>query len=227
MIKDNDIYIIEQYIDDKLDEKSKKAFKKRLTEDESFKKLFEERKALSKLWVEAEEYNNVKNLVKEVMDNSTSKRNIFNNKFILIAASVIFLIGFYFLIHQNKGKNQNDTPKIAHKEVITKDTASFSLKKDLPVKYASVDSVKNGVKLLFPGDKAYIEKDDFITFRWSSKKEGTDTLIIKRVDNNDIIFSEKIKLKKGKLKANINFPTGKYYWYIKDQKDSLKFEVKK
>ena len=227
MITDNDIHIIEKYLDGTLDKKSLNDFNKRVKEDKEFEKLLTERKRLSGLWKEADEYEQVKDIVKQVMSKTTPMHKISNKKFYYLAATVVLLIGLTFFLYQRNKKDAfNGNPQVAETGLTEKDSTSFRLKKDIPVTYASVDSVKKGTELIFPGEKAYVSENGTVEFKWKSTESGTDTLIIKKTGSDTILFSKKIDLQKEKQKIKINFTVGNYFWYLKGQKDSLKFEVK-
>ncbi|NOX85150.1 MAG: hypothetical protein GXO86_04160, partial [Chlorobi bacterium] len=101
MKNEKDIQLIEDFIDGLLKGKNLEAFRQRLETDETFAREYELRKKLARLWKDAGEYQQTKDQVGKIIDKE--KRSGFfksrkNYYLIAIAASLILLIGIYFLI---------------------------------------------------------------------------------------------------------------------------------
>ncbi len=107
MTDNNDIQLIENYLDGLLSGDELKTFEDRLNNDESFRVEFEQRKKLADLWRDAHEYQNTKQQIQNIL--KAEKRTIIHylrdNYYLYgVAASFLILFGIYwFMIRQQDG----------------------------------------------------------------------------------------------------------------------------
>ncbi len=106
--KDNIDYfdLIEDYLDGELPDSGRILFEKRLSEDALLAEEFEIRKNIASLLKSAAEYQNTRDNIHNVLSNKNHNSFLFR-PFFVIAASVIILIGLYFILKENKNSEQD------------------------------------------------------------------------------------------------------------------------
>lgn len=216
-MNDNDINLIEAYIEGKLDGEALKSFERRLKSDEVLAKEYRLRIKIEKLWVDADDYSSVKSQIGNLLHNEKSSFFRTNQFYILsIAASIIILVGAYLLLFQDYGKDidtiRNQFTDVSD-SISNENTIVFQY--DEPDKLASIDSVAMDIELLYPINGETINMLEPITFKWKSNTTSVDTLFVCSEPVNKVLLKLRVNL--ADTTYTIKYPQfteGKYYWYI-------------
>jgi len=99
--------LIEAFFDGELTKEEEKSFERKLREDPEFAREFKFRKDIKKHLKDANEYQSTKENVKGILN---QKNNIFLNTktYFAIAASIIVMLGIYFLITLTGNDNKDE-----------------------------------------------------------------------------------------------------------------------
>ena len=163
MKEDTDNQLIEDYIDGNLKGAELANFQKRLKSDAEFAKAYKLRTKLANLWQQADQYQQTKAQIREVMD-TEKKSRFFNHRkayyLLAIAASIILLLGVYWLIDSRDKNLKNEMAETAG-------TIVFQM--DKPDKLAEIQYT---VQLISPENEQSFKQGDTIEFRW---KPSADT----------------------------------------------------
>ncbi|RLD44813.1 MAG: hypothetical protein DRI89_02685 [Bacteroidetes bacterium] len=214
--------LIEDYIDGLLKGKELADFQKRLETDTEFAKAYNHRIKLANLWQQADDYQKTKAQIRKVMD-SESKSRFFNYRktyyILAIAASVILLLGVYWLLsEQNGGLPWNQKNQMAD----VADTITFQM--DKPDKLAKLKYV---IQLISPENKQSFNVGDTIEFLWKSPVDTARIeLLIKNRNNNETVFQIADYTKDHFSIASETLTPGEYTWSIQDTTNSRFFTIK-
>jgi len=224
MINNNDIQLIEDYLDGTLTGEELESVKERLNSDTPFRDAYEQRKKLAILWKEADEYQSTKQQIKDIL--KTGKRGILHylkdNYYLYgIAASLLLLFGIYwFMIRQHN----NGAPNFNNQVAATSDT--LMMQQDESRKYAKVGYIHS---LASPTDNQQFSITDTLVFQWKTTRSGqtatfvikdragSKTFVRKKVENTDSLFV----VEPGKLQP------GSYKWFLNDSVNSEYFTINK
>lgn len=222
---DNDIHIIEKYIDGELQGEALILFEKRLKTDESFAKEYNRRIKFAKLWVDADDYITTKAHISNVLNKSETNFFISNRYLIFsIAASIIILIGAYFFFVKDTGTIGNQFA--VDNDSINKKENTIVFQYDEPDKFARLDSVVSNTKLVYPVNIEILNDSEPITFKWRYNSNRSDTLFV--VNDSDSKILLKLRIKLSDTLYTIKYPqfeTGKYIWYISNKTNYARFEI--
>ena len=99
--------LIEKYLDGELTEQEKNLFESKLHDDPEFAKEFELRKELAQQLIKANEYKTTKENIKNILNEKSGL--ILKTKHILaIAASIIIIVGLYFIFTGDSKQNDEN-----------------------------------------------------------------------------------------------------------------------
>ena len=222
MKENTDTQLIENYIDGLLKGKELADFQKRLETDADFAKAYNLRIKLANLWQQADEYQQTKAQIREVMN--TGNKSRFNNYrktyyMLAIAASIVLLLGVYWLLsEQNGGLPWNQKNQMAE----TADTIVFQI--DAPDKLAKL---KYAIQLISPENEQSFIVGDTIDFLWKSPVDTARIeLLVKNRSNNETVFQIMDYTKDYFRLASETLAPGEYTWSVQDTTNSRFFTIK-
>jgi hypothetical protein len=218
MKEDTDNQLIEDYIDGNLKGAELANFQKRLKSDAEFAKAYNLRLKLANLWQQADQYQQTKAQIREVMD-AEKKSRFFNHRkayyLLAIAASIILLLGVYWLIDSRDKNLKNEMAETAG-------TIVFQM--DKPDKLAEIQYT---VQLISPENEQSFKQGDTIEFRW---KPSVDTvkvkLLIQKRNNNENVFQLSNFTADYFLFSTSSLDPGEYVWSVQDSTNSRFFTIK-
>lgn len=227
-MNDNDLNLIEAYIEGRLHGEALMSFEKRLKSDELLSKEYNLRFKLKKLWVDADDYSSTKTQISNIFNNQKTSFFRVNRYYIMsIAATIIILAGVYFLLfHENNsniGGAGNQFTGVS--DLVSKENI-IEFQYDEPDMLATIDSVAVGIELLFPINGVTFNKLEPIIFKWKSNATVVDTIFICNEQDNKVLLKLRVNL--ADTAYTIKYPqftAGKYYWYISDITQSGKFNI--
>jgi len=212
MISDKDIKLIENYLDNLLEGKELDDFQNRLASDIDFANEYKLRMKIAGLWKDADEHQKIKRRINDIIHDE-KRSNVFASGkmyyLIAIAASVILLIGIYWVLQYNNQLPWSQKGQMAN----TGDT--ITLRQDIPESFAKVDY---SYKLIAPANDQHFDLNDTITFRWKiiGNFEKVDFLILNR-QTKDTVFQNPVSPSDSQLITNANaLGSGEFEWYIND-----------
>jgi len=222
MNEHNDIQLIEDYLDGQLKGKELEAFQKKLETDDEFAKEYKLRLKLAGLWKDADEYQQAKKQVREVMD--LEKRSIFyryrkSYYLIAVAASIVLLFGIYWLFVRT------DNGKQVHENQMTKVADTALLHRDIPEKLAKIEY---NIQLTTPANKQQYTSEDTLVFHWTAPLDTTK-IGFGILDNatHQIVFHSRVSLSDTLFILYPGLlPAGKYAWYLQDTLNMNYFTIK-
>jgi hypothetical protein len=224
MVNNNDMQLIEDFLDGILTGEKLEYVKERLNNDTPFRDAYEQRKKLAILWKEADEYQNTKQEIQEIL--KTGKRGVFHylrdNYYLYgIAASFLLLFGIYwFMIRQHN----NGAPNFNNQVAATSDT--LIMQQDEPREFAKVKYLNN---LIMPVNNQQFSIADTLVFKWTNRPDEQKTMFyIKDRTGSKIFIQKKINstdslliVEPGKLQP------GSYKWFLNDSVNSEYFTINK
>lgn len=228
-MNNNDINLLEKYIDGELDGEALTSFEKRLKTEESLAKEYNQRIKLAKLWVDADDYSATKSQIGKIL--FKQNENIFRtNRFYIlsIAATVIILIGVYLLFFQTNNTNENmlENQLTVVSDSTSKKENTIIFQYDEPEKLATIDSIDSNIQLLFPVNGEVFNKSEPITFKWKSESNLNDTLFVANEHDRKVLLKLRVKLEDTSYTIKYpQFNIGKYIWYISDNSNHEEFIV--
>ncbi|MFH1025877.1 MAG: hypothetical protein V1764_04285 [Nitrospirota bacterium] len=166
---ENDIDLIERFLDGTLNESELTDFYQRVEKDPDFARLVEFRKKLPDLWIKADHYQEIRADVRRSIKMPSHQRIFHLHPAVFaIAASVVILIGIAVaLILGTGGGNKSNEDNQA---IIKQGDSILPLKTDRPDAKARLDTLTEDsvatLRLLFPPDGGRFKYIDTITFPW-------------------------------------------------------------
>ena len=223
MKTENELQLIEDYLDGLLTGEKLEAFNKKIETDTAFAKAFEERKKLERLWKAAEEYRQTKDRVVAIIKKEHNAPLHLLRKYYYIwafAASVVLLLAVYFLLIRQNGS----LPFKEEKQLAVTDT--FAIHKEKPQQFAKLTLLIQPVSPL-SGDT--FTTGDSLIFRWKIPdiKREIPFKIINNTTGRTVMDTtvplpdSLLILPPGRLNA------GTYLWYMIDTLKINTFTVKK
>lgn len=218
-MKDNtDNQLIEDYIDGNLKGAELANFQQRLKSDAELAKAYKLRTKLANLWQQADQYQQTKAQIREVID-FENKSRFFNSRktyyLLAIAASIILLLGVYWFIDSRDKNLKNEMAETAG-------TIIFQI--DKPDKLAEI---KYSIQLISPEDMQSFNRGDTIEFKWKSAVDSTEiNLVIKNRNNNEIVFQLTDYTNDQLLFVSDKLKSGDYEWSVHDTANKRFFTIK-
>ena len=218
MKENTDNQLIEDYIDGNLKGAELANFQKRLKSDAELAKAYKLRTKLANLWQQADQYQQTREQIREVMDAEKKSRFLNRRKtyyLLAIAASIILLLGIYWLFDSRDKNLKNEMAETAG-------TIIFQI--DKPDKLAKIHYA---VQLISPENKQSFTRGDTIEFRW---KPSADTVSVKlwiqKRNNNENVFQQSSLTKDYMLFSTGNMAPGEYVWSVQDSTNKRFFTIK-
>jgi hypothetical protein len=218
----NNIYLIEDYLDGKLSEQEKKDFLQRLETDAEFAKLYRYRLKIRDDWQKARQYESIKQEVVGAIKQTKSKQR--KTVLYAVAASLAFLVvisGVFTMINREPAPSQ-----IIATEKDSTETELFEPQVKEPVSYA--DSGRYDPD--FPENELVagfkIQNDSLVFFWQPALMTETDLVILEQETEKEILRrslqpeSEKMVLHRNEL------PAGKMVWYLESFQKRDSFEIR-
>lgn len=220
---ENDIDLIERFLDGSLNEPELIEFHKRVEMDPDFANLLELRKKLPDLWQKANLYEEIQGEVRRSITMSLHHR-IFqlHPAVYAIAASVIVLvgIGIAFILWKGGGDGLNQNNQV----VVKQSDSILQLQTEMPGSKAKLDTVTKheytGTRLilLYPPDGMIYHYSDTVTFKWSIPGDSVSTFYVADKLNGDVLIKKRVNPYKpeptGYLLPGKSLKPGTYIWYV-------------
>jgi len=208
----NDIVLIENYLDGKLSGQEKKDFLQRLETDAEFAKLYRFRLKIRNDWQKARQYEATQQEVAGAIQRTKNKKR--RTIIYAVAASLAFLVvisGIFTVMNR-----QQEPARIAETEIDSTDVHQFEPQMKEPGIYGDSgrfepDEVIKEISLRFE------KQNDSLVFTWQpALRTETDLVIIEQETEKEILRkslqteSEKIVLHRNGL------PAGTMVWYLEN-----------
>jgi hypothetical protein len=218
----NDIGLIENYLDGKLSDQEKKDFLKRLKSDAEFAKLYRFRLKIRDDWQKARQYEATQQEVAGAIRSAKNKKR--RTVIYAVAASLAFLIvisGIYTVMNRLQ-----EPARIAETETDSSDLQEFEPQIKEPGIYADSgryepDEVMEEISLRFE------KQNDSLIFTWQpAVRTETDLVVIEQETEKEILrkslhpASEKMVLHRNGL------PAGTMVWYLENFLKRDSFEIR-
>ncbi len=156
--------MIEDYLDGRMTESDKVLFEKRLKEDKVLAREFEIRNKLASLIKGATEYQHTKDHVNQIL-NKKKYNKFYSTPIIAIAASIVILVGIFFLIKSNK----NHDPELLISETDTTQVLRPEIEKRDPKAnieyYRPFSLIEPGSKVEISPDTLRIHKETYYSYK--------------------------------------------------------------
>ncbi|RLD59196.1 MAG: hypothetical protein DRJ05_06775 [Bacteroidetes bacterium] len=213
--------MIEDYLDGRMTESDKLLFEKRLTEDNVLAKEFEIRKKLVSLLKGATEYQHTKDHVNQIL-NKKKYNKFYSTPIIAIAASIIILVGVFFLIKSNK----NHDPGLLISETDTTQVLRPKIEKRDPKAnieyYRPFSQVEPGSKVEISPDTLRVHKGT----RYSYKLKLEASIQADLRTNNFCFYTDDSILKGKYIYLNDSLIDGELYYKFRSiEKNSINFII--
>lgn len=201
---EQDIELIENYLDDKLTQEEVVHFNERLKNDSSFEKLFEFRKKIQNTWTQANEFESTKSFLKKLDMKNTSSGSS-KKLYWAIAVAAMFILIVPITIKLNKPNNQLQMNELESK--------------------ATVEFLDDRFKQLYPV-QGQVVKSGNILFTWESALDVKTAIVLTELESKEVYIISPITsdLKNYLLKDTM--PPGKYEWKMEGFKGTKLFIIK-
>lgn len=223
---EDDIELIEKYLDGKLSPQESHRFDIRLEDDREFARKFRVRKAFPFLMSENVSYGKEQEPAvsesvsepekKKEPDPEPTHRSSFSLRYVTWIAIVIIIAGIivFFLVNKSTipSGNKNDLPKPPAPDTVTVQKASQ------PAKAAVVLTDSTEVKpiiLTGPGEGTSYSRSDEINFTWQQETDSLTKLFVYSEVQDKLVLWRGIRpgIREYRVPPRTFFP-GKYYWYV-------------
>ncbi|MHC1777555.1 MAG: hypothetical protein AB9834_19310 [Lentimicrobium sp.] len=219
---DNDIELIERFLEGSLNKREEEAFLARLESEPEFAQAFSERKLLQKTYTEATKRIELKKQIRSVVGEE-KRRAAYQRKIWLAAASLIVLatIGSFLIYNARNNGTENQYAK----EFPSPDQAVQG-KQNKMGEYGNMDVVerKESVDDFFPDEFTPLKASDTICFKWPSSMN----LRYLTIYNNKGELVKKVTIKK-KVKEYVLIPgilkPGVYHWKFMNDTTLIRITV--
>lgn len=221
-IEERELKQLEKYLEDGLNADERRVFEEKLAENAELKSEYQNRVYLRKLWLDTREYEDTKaNIKSDILQQTTKSKSRQLWVAVSVAASIIILLGIYFL-----NNNYQSIEEIESQKQYSKDKNDYQdLQEDQPPSYAKKDSLPI-VKMISPIGLQKINNHSDIVFKWSSTSSLIDTLCVYETINESLRLNIPVKLSDSILNMPAStFGNGKYYWKIKTHNEKGEFII--
>jgi hypothetical protein len=219
---DNEIELIERFLEGSLNEQEKGAFLARVESDPEFAQAFSERKLLQESYTEATRRIELKKQIRSVV--GEEKRRASNQRKIwLAAASLIVLATIGSFLIYNAQNNGTDTQYAKEQPSPDQEVKG---KQNKMGEYGNLDVVerKESVDDFFPDEFTPLKASDTICFRWPSSLN----LRYLTIYNHKGELVKKVTIKK-KVKEYVLMPgvlkPGVYHWKFMNDSTLIRITV--
>jgi anti-sigma-K factor RskA len=220
--KNNDIVLIEDYLDGKLSETEKEQFLQRLETDAEFAKLYRFRLKIRDDLLKVRQYESIKQEVVGAIKQTKSKQR--KTVLYAVAASLVFLVvisGVFSLMNRQPepasiAETETDSTWIEQMEPQTKEPGIYgdsgTFEPDAVIEEISLSFEKQNDSLVFFWQPALMTETDLVILEQETEKE-----ILRRSLQSE---SEKMVLHRDEL------PAGKLVWYLESFQKRDSFEIR-
>ncbi len=211
--RENDIELIEQYIDNVLECKELSGFEERLKNDEEFAKLYNFRIKVAANWNKAEEYKEIKKEIKDSLQSKSIKPKFKLNRY-WAAAVVTVLVLIPSAVIVNKIQNNRK----ANSEV-------FELQINDPSFENAAHYFDASFQQIIPENKQTFSVDDEVSFEWNSSLNVRTAIIIRDANTNSMVYRFPIKSNIKEYQLRVNLEPGNYKWELEGFDGEQMFSV--
>lgn len=224
---EKEMLLIEDYLDGKLKGKELKAFQERLKSDQDFAETLRLRNKMPGLMEDSVEYEEIRLEVGQAIKQQKAMLfGVHRNWIYSAAATIVLLVGIFAILQFTSNDSTSvDGQMVEEADSSRKAKTEEVLMVDNPENYASIKNVE--VLILSPLDEEQFAPTEKVVLKWESKSTGQAMLIVKNMENGDVIIEEGIRLSNQSftIKSKI-LPAGKYTWFINDSIQSGSFVIK-
>ena len=188
--QENDIELIESFLDNKLSVKEVAEFNERLNADSTFNSLFQFRLKIQESWNEANEFESTKSYLKNIQMKNTKTNS--SKKFywaIAVAAMLVLIVPLAIKFNKNANKLQID---------------------DVEQK-ATIEFLDQLYKQVYPL-QGQVVKSGNILFTWESALDVKTAIILTEMDSKEVYIISPITSDQKKYLLKDTMPPGKYEW---------------
>jgi len=214
---ENDIELIERFLDKTLSEDEVDAFHQRLEEDPEFAQLVALRKALPDHWRKTAEYEKTREEVGNALK-LTEHKGIYqlNMTVLSIAASIVILVGIAIALIFGVGDrlfSEDNQPIVQQNDTVLTPEIDIPEQKAKMAVYSS-NSIQ-GIQLIYPKEGDSIKKTEMITFKWEYQGDSATTFYLILKESGRIVFKASVKPRQ----QSFTLPTeivrpGVFSWYL-------------
>jgi len=217
----NDILLIEDYLDGKLNKTASKAFEKRLKNDPELAELYSFRLKIRGDWQKARQYEAIKQEVAGAIRSAKNKKR--HTIIYAVAASLAFLIvisGIFTIINR-----QQKPAKIAETKTDSSGVHEFEPQIKEPGIYADSgrlepDELMEEISLRFE------KQNDSLVFTWQPALENETDLVIFLHETEQEVLRRSLQPESEKVVLHRNeLPAGKMVWYLENCSKKDNFEI--
>lgn len=221
MLNENDIALVENYLEGKLSGKELESFLDLKEGDPDFAQYIAFRQKIGDAWTTAGDYLEAKQWVKESLQGQyqSKKTNLNRSSWYAMAAVILILLGVYLIV-KFSSQTIDETPGFASKN------NEIEVNMGVPIEHkASIDTLTSEPLLKGTINGTIYAITDTLSFSWESKKSFKN-LIISRIENDSVIM--RVPLNKDQFDYYLSpgaLASGNYYWYLDKPKVKAFFKI--
>lgn len=208
-LQNNDFDFIEDYISGELTPEEEANFVIRLNTDSSFAEHYKIRLKLGTLWIDSDEYERTKEIVKSQRFHIATRKK--RQRFYFVTASAVCIAGMVFLLNFNK-KHEHNIKAINLREDTTKE---YTPRLNKPEHYGN----------LYSTPITYSKKDTLF-IEWNDSFIQNQKVSIINIPDSTIIAIYHFHNKQRLQIPLTEFKTGLYFWNFENNSASGKFIIK-
>ncbi len=223
---ENDIDLIEKFLEGSLSENEETAFQERLANDVGFADAFAKRKLLQKAFVEATVRADIKKTIGSAI--AGEKRKAQTHRRIWLAAATLIILATVgsLLIYNSFNRMPENQFAIEQNLPEKEDREAMERKSNSMEEYGNLDVLvrKESVDDFFPDELTVLKANDTIIFKWPSSLNERYLTIYN--SKGELVKKEKIKkkVKEFTLLPGILKP-GVYFWKFMNDSTLIRITV--
>lgn len=224
----NNIVMIEDYLDGNLVNKELHQFNDRLQSDSELSQQLQLREKMATLWSGADDYQKTNAHVSQAIKEAKIDRfRIYGKRFLSIAASVVVLFGITWGFNHYSHSNET-VPQFVDVDDSSNDIneQSSTLQMDKPAQYATFKEVPNDLVIISALDKTIFNEKEEIILKWKSEAASKSILNVINSTNDSVVYHANIDLSKRQHSISTGIlSAGNYSWFInakQNEKGSFK-----
>ena len=219
---ENDIYLIEKYLEGSLEISEENAFLERLKSEPDFAKLYEQRKKLQTAYVASARRIHIKKKIQNAIF-LEKKRGTAQRYYWYAAAILSFITIGSILLYTNKPINNTEAYSLEGSDTLS----IIHGEKRTPENYANLETVKPVYEItdFSPHEESTILSSDSIDFIWPGNIQ-TDYLTIY---NSKGVLVKKVKIKSKTKKITLmpgELAPGIYFWKLMNDSSLIRITIK-
>lgn len=216
--ENNDILLIENYLDSKLSEQEKEQFLLRIKSDKELEKFYRFRLKIRDDWEKAHNYDATRQLIRGVVlrEKNQQRRTVIY----AVAATLGLLIVVSGIITM---VNRNETGQLAATKTDTTAIETYDPQINQPKSYADSGEYVTPELTL-----ALTINADSLVFNWQPQLKAETWLVIVSLEGEKELFRKQIQPESQKISLPRNqIPSEKFIWYIEGFTARDSFELAK